>query len=282
MGKVAGAALDVFEEEPPHDNPLLTLPQVLVTPHLGASTIEAQENVAIDVSQEILNILRGQPFRNAVNLPSIPQEMLERVQPFFNLSEKLGSFVAQSVDGAPQEILITYSGDLSNFNISPLTRSFLKGLLTIYMGYGEVNYISAPHVAKLRHINVIEQKASQSKSFTNLIAITIKTTKETFSISGTLLEGFGPRIVSINDFSIDAQPEGHLLLVRHDDRPGVIGRVGTLLGQNDVNIGAMQVGRKGVGGNAIMILTVDREVPQEILDLLTEMKDVFSVKEIDL
>ncbi|MCF6093493.1 phosphoglycerate dehydrogenase [Microaerobacter geothermalis] len=281
-GKVAGAALDVFEQEPPVENPLFNLPQVLVTPHLGASTIEAQENVAIDVSEEILHILRGKAFKNAVNLPSIPSEVMQKVEPFFNLAEKLGKFVAQTSVGALQEILVTYSGELTQVDTSPLTRSLLKGVLSYHLGVGEVNYVNAPHLAEMRHITVTEQKSSSNKGFTNLITVTLKTNQETKSVAGTLLNGYGARIVKIDQYTIDASPEGHLILIHHHDRPGAIGRVGTLLGKNDVNIAAMQVGRKDVGGDAIMLLTVDKQVSPDVLDELGELHEIHSVTEVDL
>ncbi|GAB7386227.1 phosphoglycerate dehydrogenase [Bacillaceae bacterium] len=280
-GKVAGAALDVFEQEPPVDNPLLTLPQVVVTPHLGASTVEAQENVAIDVSEEVLNVLRDLPFKNAVNLPSVPADVMEKVQPYFELSEKLGRMIAQIAVGAPQEILITYSGELTDVETSPLTRNVLKGVLSYHLG-AEVNFVNAPHLAKSRDIAYTEQKSSHSRGFTSLITVTLKTNLEERSASGTLLNGYGARIIKIDQYSIDIAPEGHLLLIHHTDRPGVIGRVGTVLGSNGVNIATMQVGRKDIGGDAIMMLTVDKVVSPDVLDTLGELPEILSVTEIDL
>lgn len=280
-GKVAGAALDVFEVEPPVDNPLIGLPQVVVTPHLGASTVEAQENVAIDVSEEILKILRGEPFKNAVNLPSIPAHVMEKVQPYFTLGEKLGHFIAQVTVGSIQEITISYSGELTEVDTAPLTRTILKGVLSFHLGE-EVNYVNAPHLAKTREINVLEQKSSSNKGFTNLIVVSLKTNQQTRTVAGTLLNGYGARIVKIDDFAIDVAPNGYLLYVHHNDRPGVIGRVGTILGTNDVNIATMQVGRRDVGGEAIMMLTIDKAVTPEILDTLGELTEIKSVTQIEL
>jgi len=280
-GKVAGAALDVFEVEPPVDNPLIGLPQVVTTPHLGASTVEAQENVAIDVSEELLKVLRGQPFKNAVNLPSIPAHVLEKVQPYFALGEKLGNFLAQVTLGALQEFTITYSGELAEVDTAPLTRTILKGVLAYRLG-DEVNYVNAPHLAKTRDITVTEQKSSLNKGFTNLLTVTLKTNQQSRTVAGTLLNGYGARIVKIDDFSIDVAPEGYLLYIHHNDRPGVIGRVGTILGGNDVNIATMQVGRRGVGGDAIMLLTVDKPVTSDLLDSLGELSEVSSVTQIEL
>ncbi|MED1644695.1 phosphoglycerate dehydrogenase [Brevibacillus agri] len=280
-GKVAGAALDVFEEEPPVDNPLVGLPQVVTTPHLGASTVEAQENVAVDVSEEILKVLRGEPFKNAVNLPSIPAHVMEKVQPYFQLGEKLGHFLAQVTVGSISEVAIKYSGELTDVDTSPLTRTVLKGVLSFRLG--EVaNYVNAPLLAKVRDITVTEQKAAQNKGFTNLLTVTLKTTQETRTVAGTRLNGYGARIVKIDDFAIDVAPKGYLLYIHHNDRPGVIGRVGSILGENSVNIATMQVGRRDVGGDAIMMLSVDKPLTPELLDTMGELAEVKSVTQIEL
>lgn len=280
-GKVAGAALDVYEEEPPVDNPLIGLPQVVSTPHLGASTIEAQENVAVDVSEEILKVLRNEPFKNAVNLPSIPAHVMEKVQPYFTLGEKLGHFLAQVTVGSISEVAIKYSGELTDVDTSPLTRTVLKGVLSFRLGE-EVNYVNAPILAKVRDITVTEQKAAQNKGFTNLLTVSLKTTQETRTVAGTRLNGYGARIVKIDDFAIDVAPEGYLLYIHHNDRPGVIGRVGSILGENSVNIATMQVGRRDVGGDAIMMLSVDKPLTPELLDTMGELAEVKSVTQIEL
>lgn len=279
--KVAGAALDVFEEEPAIDNRLLELPEVIATPHLGASTVEAQENVAIDVSQEILKVLRGQAFKNAVNLPSIPAHELNKVEPYLNLSEQLGSFIAQLAVGAVRTVNISFAGELTEFDVSPLTRNIIKGILTYHLGE-HVNQVNAPFLAKERGITINEQKTSHSRGFTNLLTVELITTQETRTVWGTLLNGYGARIVKVDDYSVDVLPEGHLIYIRHHDRPGAIGRVGTRLGAKDVNIATMQVGRSNAGGDAIMMLTVDKSVPADILNELTELEEIKTVTEIDL
>jgi D-3-phosphoglycerate dehydrogenase len=280
-GKVAAAGLDVYEVEPPIDNPLFKLPQVVATPHLGASTVEAQENVAIDVSDEVLHILRAEPFKNAVNLPPVPADLLKKLQPYFVLGEKLGLFLSQVTVGSVQQIKVTYSGELSEVDTAPLTRNIVKGVLSYHLG-PEVNTVNSMHLAKVRDIEIIIEKSTASKGFTNLITATLQSNREEKSVSGTLLNGYGTRIVKVDQFPIDVAPEGHLLLVSHTDRPGVIGRVGTVLGSNEVNIATMQVGRKIIGGSAIMLLTVDKPVPSHVLDSMGDIQEINSVTQIDL
>ncbi|SFJ91956.1 phosphoglycerate dehydrogenase [Thermoflavimicrobium dichotomicum] len=279
-GKVAGAALDVFETEPPGHHPLFSLPQVIATPHLGASTIEAQENVAIDVSEEVLHILRNEPFKNAVNLPSIPAELQSKLQPYQSLAEKLGQFAAQIVPGALETITVTFAGEIAEWDIAPLTRMILKGALSCHLS--DVNYVNAPHLAKQRGIQIIEQKSSKNYGFTQLIRVEITTDQEQKSVSGTLLNGLGPRITKINQYSIDISPEGHLLFIQHKDQPGTIGRVGTVLGNYGINIATMQVGRKEIGGQAIMLLHIDKGLTADILHTLKQLDGIDSVTEIVL
>ena len=279
-GKVAGAALDVFENEPPIGNPLIDHPRVIVTPHLGASTVEAQENVAIDVSEEVLNVLRGHTFKNAVNLPSIPAELQERIQPYQNLAEQLGNFVVQLTKEAVETIAVSFAGELNEFDTSPLTRMILKGALSNFVT--DVNYVNVYALAKERGLEVIEEKSSTSRAFTNLITVRIQTATFERSVAGTLVNGFGARVVKIDGYTIDLQPKGHLLFVKHHDRPGAIGRVGTILGNHDINIAAMQVGRRDIGGQAIMMLSVDKPASPDVLRTLNELEEVQSVTEIDL
>ncbi|CAH0118710.1 MULTISPECIES: phosphoglycerate dehydrogenase [unclassified Paenibacillus] len=282
QGIVAGAAFDVFEEEPPRaDHPFLNHPKVIVTPHLGASTVEAQENVAIDVSEQVLHILRNEPYKNAVNMPSVPASVLSKLQGYFKLGEQLGSFVSQMTEGAIQEVVVSYAGDLSEVDTQPLNRYILKGVLEYHLG-NDVNVVNSMHLAKVRDVNVVVQKSSKTKGFTNLITVTLKTKKEERTVAGTLLHGYGERIVQINQYPVDLAPEGHLVLIRHNDKPGMIGHVGTLLGNNDVNIASMQVGRANVGGDAIMLLGVDKEVPKDVLASLTQLQGINAAKEITL
>jgi D-3-phosphoglycerate dehydrogenase len=281
-GIVAGAAFDVFVEEPPKpDHPFLNHPKIIVTPHLGASTVEAQENVAIDVAEEVLHILRNEPFKNAVNMPPVPANVMAKLQPYFLLGERMGMFLSQMADTAPQEIVVNYSGELAEVDTAPLTRYIVKGVLSQHLG-SDVNIINAMHMAKIRDVNIIREKSSTSKGFTNLITVTLRSGKTERSIAGTLLNGYGPRIVKIDQYPVDVSPEGNILLVAHTDKPGIIGRLGSVLGNSDTNIATMQVGRKVVGGSAIMVLTVDKPAPQEAIKELCNLPDIEQVKEIQL
>lgn len=281
-GIVAGAAFDVFEAEPPAaDHPFLNHPQIIVTPHLGASTVEAQENVAIDVSEEVLHILRSEPFKNAVNMPPVPANVLSVLQPYFQLGEKLGRFVGKLSENPIEEIIVKYVGDLSDVDTAPLTRYIVKGVLMNHLA-DEVNIVNAMHMAKLREVNIMVQKATASKTFTNLVTVTLKSKNEEKTIAGTLLSGYGERIVQIDQYPVDIAPEGTMLLISHSDKPGIIGRVGTLLGNNQVNIASMQVGRKVIGGSAIMVLSIDKEAPSDVLTELSQLADLINVKAITL
>ncbi|GIO36967.1 D-3-phosphoglycerate dehydrogenase [Paenibacillus antibioticophila] len=275
QGIVAGAAFDVFEKEPPEaDHPFLNHPNIIVTPHLGASTVEAQENVAIDVSEQVLHILRNEPFKNAVNMPPVAPSVMSKLQPFFGLGEKIGTFATQLNNEAVKEIHVDYAGDLSEVDTQPLTRYVIKGVLSRHFG-SDVNIVNSMHLAKIRDVNVVVSKATATKGFTNLLSLTLKFSDGTERrVAGTLLNGFGPRIVQIDKFPVDFAPEGNLVFIAHNDKPGIIGNVGTLLGKNNVNIATMQVGRKIIGGDAIMVLGVDKEAPKEVLNELTKLAEI--------
>ncbi len=282
-GIVAGAAFDVFEEEPPKpDHPFLHHPKIIVTPHLGASTVEAQENVAIDVSEQLLHILRGEPFKNAVNMPPVPAEVLAKLEPYFDLGRKLGSLAAQIAEGPVREIAIAYAGELADLDTQQLNRHIVQGVLAHHLGADQVNIVNAFHLAKNRGINIAVTKSSETKGFTNQITVTLRTAREERLVAGTSLNGFGPRITQIDKFPVDVEPQGHLLFISHYDKPGIIGRVGTLLGDNGINIATMKVGRTLVGGEAIMVLSVDKGVPKDVLGQLASLPDLNSAREIRL
>ncbi|AJY77203.1 phosphoglycerate dehydrogenase [Paenibacillus beijingensis] len=282
-GIVAGAAFDVFESEPPApDHPFLSNPKIIVTPHLGASTVEAQENVAIDVSEQVLHILRNEPFQNAVNMPPIPANVMTKLQPYFELGEKLGSFITQLLNGAVEEINISFSGELAEVDTQPLTRYIAKGIFGHHLGADQVNIINSLHLAKERGVNIVTSQSQTAKDFTNLITVSLRAKNETRLVAGTLLTGYGPRIVQIDRFTVDVPPVGHLVLISHNDKPGIIGRIGTLFGSKEVNIATMQVGRQIEGGAAIMVLSVDKGVPKELLSEMLELPDLNKAKEIIL
>lgn len=280
-GKVAGAALDVFETEPFVGHALLDLPQVIATPHLGASTIEAQESVAVDVSMDVVNFLNGEAVQNPVNLPSVSKEVLAKIAPFFNLAEKLGTFLSRLTDETIVGVTIHYAGELADYDVRALTRNTVKGILKRNLG-NHVNDVNAKFLAERFDIKVDEHKTTSNKGFLNLMSVEVRTALSVHRVSGTLLNGLGPRIVKVDDYAVDVVPEGHLLFIKHKDQPGAIGRVGTLLAAKNINIATMQVGRSEVGGNAIMMLTIDNHVDQPEMDDLTGLADIYEVRVIDL
>ncbi|MBC7346030.1 MAG: phosphoglycerate dehydrogenase [Clostridia bacterium] len=281
QGKVAGAAIDVFEEEPLRESPLLELEQVVATPHLGASTAEAQVNVAVDVAQDIIRCLRGEPVLNAVNIPAVPQEALAALAPYFVLLERLGKFAAQVISGRVEEITIRYNGSIAQYDLTPLTNTFLKGFLRPVLG-DAVNYVNAPVVARKRGIRLTESKTAEMVNFANLVSMELATDAGPVSLAGTLLQDQQPRVVSFNGYRVDAIPEGHILVIPHLDKPRIIGPVGTLIGAEDVNIAGMQVGRKAVGGEAVMFLNIDAPVSPATLAKIKEIDGVLDVKYVQI
>lgn len=280
-GKVAGAALDVFEKEPPVGNPLLELNQVIATPHLGASTKEAQINVAIMIAEQVLNAFKGQPVTTALNIPIMKPEAMEKIKPFLPLAESLGRFIAQLTDGQLKEIGVEYRGELSQKDVSLVTIAVLKGLLDVKMGE-YVNYVNAKSIATERGIKVVESKFGDVGDYTNLITVTVKSDSIEHKVSGTIFGNKDARIVEIDGYRIDAVPSGYMIVTRHKDRPGVIGNVGSVLGKNNINIAGMVVGRSAVRGEAIMILSVDDEVPQAVLKEAVDKAELYDARYVTL
>ncbi|MBS3886392.1 MAG: phosphoglycerate dehydrogenase [Firmicutes bacterium] len=276
-GKVAGAALDVFEEEPVSCNPLCSLSSVIATPHLGASTEEAQVNVAVQVAEQVANALLGEPLVSAVNVPVIPPETLADVKPFIPLLKKLGSFYTQVFNGQVEAVEILYSGEIANYPVTPLTNSFLIGLLSVIL-QETVNYVNAPVIAKQRGIKVREVVSKTVENFTNLITVTIKTADGTQTIAGTLFNRDDIRIVQIGKYRIEVIPSRYMLVTTYMDMPGVIGRFGITLGNHNINIAGMQVGRQSIGGEAVMVLQVDSPVSEEIIAKLQELDAIMSIR----
>lgn len=272
-GHVAGVALDVFSQEPPTCQRLLALPQVIVTPHLGASTREAQENVAVDVAKEMSRALKGEPFKNAVNIPSVPPEVLNILRPYFNLAEKLGMLVVQLAKGRLERVEVEYSGEIAAYDFAPLTNLVLKGILQPVLEE-EVNIVNASVLADQRGIKIGERKEKVDKDYSNRIKIRAFSAGKEYAVAGTLFREKQERIVEIDGYHFDVVPEGNLIIAPHIDRPGIIGRVGTILGAAGINIAFMQVGRKEVGGTAIMTMTVDSPVPEPLLKQIEEVDGI--------
>jgi D-3-phosphoglycerate dehydrogenase len=280
-GKVAGAALDVFEKEPAVGNPLLELETVISTPHLGAATEEAQENVAIAISQQIVDFFLSGEARNAVNMPAVSPDILPFLRPYLRLGEQLGSFLGQISNYAIEEVLIEYRGEVGEHGTKPITTSVLKGLLTPFVGE-TVNFVNAPIMAKERGIKITESTSAAAEDFASLIALTARSKMEQNYIAGTLFGRKELRIVKLNDFFIEAIPEGHILLVNNYDRPGVIGNIGNALGSQKINIATMQFGRDRMGGNAISLLHLDIPLPPGVVGEILRLPNIISVRQIQL
>ncbi|HEU5462745.1 MAG TPA: phosphoglycerate dehydrogenase [Candidatus Binatia bacterium] len=275
-GKVAGAALDVYVDEPPApDHPLLKLDQVVSTPHLGASTDEAQLNVAIAVAEQMVDFLTKGIVRYAVNVPSISPELLAVLRPYLTLGEKLGSLHTQIGGMLPNEVQIEYRGDVAQYNVAILTVAVLKGLLSPVLE-SAVNYVNAPVVAKDRGIKIVESKSEEAGDFASSIILRAKNGKESLEIEGAMFGAQHPRIVRVNHFYLEAVPEGHILVLQNTDVPGVVGAVGTILGNNGINIAGMELGRSEKGGNAISFTHVDEPVSKKALDELRALPQIVS------
>jgi D-3-phosphoglycerate dehydrogenase len=272
-GKVAAAALDVWETEPPQDYALACHPKVVATPHLGASTVEAQENVAVDVAAEVIKALRNEAFKNAVNIPSLAPEALAKVKPFLTLAESVGRVQGQLLTGRVRKIEVAFAGTLAGLEVSPLTNNVVKGLLDTILSEA-VNAVNAQYLAKERGIKIAEVKEADSEDYGNLIRLTVTTDQGEAVVAGSLLGRNEPRIVQIDGYHLDVVAAGYLLVTRHEDKPGMIGKVGTILGNSEVNIANMQVGRTTAGGPAVMVLGVDNEVPGTIMAQLRAVPGV--------
>jgi D-3-phosphoglycerate dehydrogenase len=281
-GKVAAAALDVFETEPPPaDFPLRTLPNAILTPHLGASTEEAQANVSVAVCEQILEYLLYGTIMNAVNAPSVSRETLAKLRPYLTLAEALGSFQAQTTEGAISSVSVAYVGEVSKLDTKPLTHSILKGLLFPVMG-DEVNYVNAPTVAAQRGITVSEEKIEAVEDFTNLIRLTVRAGMEENMVAGTIFGKYEPRLVQINKFRLEAIPEGHMLFLYNTDRPGVIGAIGTTIGSHSINIARMTVGQEKERGQNVILLTTDTPLTPECLQAVQDLPHVAMAIQLEL
>ena len=276
-GSVGGAALDVFEEEPPKNSPLIGLENFIATPHLGASTEEAQVNVAIEIAEQISDMFEGKGIRNAVNFPCVAGEVCKVIEPYIRLAEKLGSLQSQIISGHINKVSIKYGGEIVNHEVEPITIALIKGLLAHILGES-VNYVNAPVIARERGITVNETKVLENEQFANLIKVEVETNKGKSLVAGTLFTSNKPRIIRIDDFYIDTIPEGNILITRTMDSPGIVGQVGMLLGDNKINIAAMNFGRTAPGGESMVVLNVDQPVSDTVLEKLRQSKNVRDVK----
>lgn len=281
-GKIAGAALDVFESEPPSpDSELLKLDNVITTCHLGASTEEAQVNVAIEIAECVRDFLTGKGIRNAANYPSIDAELYKVLKPYIDVAERLGNFGAQVIKGRICDVEIQYMGDITKYDTASLSMALMKGLLSPVLK-DTVNYINAIPIARSRGIQLRQTKNSVDQEFVNLISLTLKTDEEQRTFGATLSPKREPRIVKMDDFIVDACPMGNLLVMKNHDVPGIIGSVGSILGQHGINIAAMVFGRKTQGGEAVSILNVDSPLTPEVIEKLTKTKNILAVKTVKL
>jgi D-3-phosphoglycerate dehydrogenase len=279
-GKVAGAAIDVYPTEPPTDRALIDLPQTIVTPHLGASTKEAQENVAVDVAIEVIKVLKGEPFKNAVNLPPLRPEVRSALEPFFGLAEALGKFMAQLIPPQLKKVELSYLGEVSKQETSYLSMLFLKGLLQNSLAE-EVNQVNALFLAKERGLKVNENKSLEVNVYSSLLRAEVNVDGETYTVSGTVNENHEARIVEINGYRFDIASSGNMIVIDHIDQPGVIGGIGTIVGAEGINIGSMQVGRKQPGGKAVMVLIVDSPVNENLIAKLETAKTISKARAIN-
>jgi len=275
-GHVAGAALDVFSEEPARENSLFGLDQVIATPHLGASTSEAQVNVAIQVAEQISDFLLTGAVINALNMPSVTAEEAPRLKPFMRLAEQIGSFAGQITETAIKAVSIEYCGPVADLNTKPLTALVLEGLLSPLME--SVNMVNAPVIAGQRGIAVSEIKSEQARQYQNLMKLTVVTEAQTRTVSGTLFNGDQPRIVEIKGIQMDAQVGPHMLYITNQDKPGFIGALGTTLGNAGINIATFALGRNTAGGDAIALIQVDEPPSEEVLQQVRALPHVVRAK----
>ncbi len=280
--KIAAAALDVFVQEPVDPNhPLLTLDNFISTPHLGASTTEAQENVALAIAEQIVDYLLNGVIRNAANFPSVSPDVLRRLQPYITLAEKLAAFQASISEGGIEKVAIEYRGKVAELSVASLTIAALKGLLTPILE-DSVNYVNAPSIAQERGITIEESKNKDAGDYISLITMTVTTNSGSNTAKGALFSRHDPRIIELNGIPLEVVPEGYMLVLTNVDKPGVVGNTGTLLGQHDINIARMQFGRDVPGGKVVSVISIDTPASEELLDKIRKLPNVLSVKQIKL
>jgi D-3-phosphoglycerate dehydrogenase len=278
---VAGAALDVFEIEPlPSDSPLRSAPNLILTPHLGASTAEAQESVGIEIAQSIRAALLEGTIRNAVNMPNLDAKTLAIIGPHLRFGERLGRFLSQIAPKRADSLNINYSGKVNEVDTTAITRAILKGFLQI-AGGGEVNEVNAPAFAETLGLKVTESRLSAPGDYTDMLELSAIAEGKTVSVGGAFF-GTTPRIVSINRRPVEARPHGVVLVLENTDRPGMVGRIGTLLGNHGVNIATMSLSRNQAGGTALTVLNLDSAPDAALLEQIRASEDIHSAQVIQL
>jgi D-3-phosphoglycerate dehydrogenase len=282
-GKVRGAAFDVFSEEPPRSElvkQLIAHPRMVVTPHLGANTFEAQKNVAVDVSNEIVRYLDGKPLESAVNIPKFDADLMQVMQPFLSLIQQMGEFIVQLAPANPSKVTFTYNGKLARYDCSPLTVCGLAALLNRSTEQ-EINMVNSQLIAEQMGISVETVCSTDAESFSSLVTISLTTPAGKRTVAGTIFEGI-PKIVKMRDFSTDFQPEEHMLVISYADKPGLIGKIGTILGEAGINIGSMNLGRRAKAGEAMVVLSVDTPASTEVLDRLATSIEAAFIRSIHM
>ncbi len=281
-GKVAASASDVFEKEPVDPNhPLLKLDNFICTPHLGAATLEAQENVALAIAEQVVDYLVRGVVRYAVNLPSISLDLIPKVQPYVLLAEKIGAFIGQTIDGGITAIHIEYHGEAAELQSAPIHVAALKGLLSPILEE-TVNYVNAPSIAKERGIEVKETKSDNAGNFASLLTMKVTTSTGKKIVSGSVFHKTEPRFIEVDGVALEIIPEGNMLYIHNNDKPGVIGDLGQLLAKNKINISRMQLGREQSGGLAISVVGVDVAAPESLIKEIRTIPNVLSVRPIRL
>ena len=281
-GVVAGAALDVFvEEPPPHDHPLLALDTVIATPHLGAATDEAQVQVAVDIANQIVEFLEEGTISHSVNIPALSVKELEVLGPHLRLGEKLGRLAAQLIGEAPSQVTVGFAGEAADLNAKPIIASVLKGLLSGFLDQ-ELNYVNAPYIAHERGITVAETRSRETADYINTLAVSVRTAKGTHEVVGAVFGNHALRLIRIDGYPIEAAPEGYFLMLLNRDVPGVVGAVGTMLGQSGINIAGLELGRDRAGGMALSLVEIDGPVPAAVMEKLKTIPAITSASLIKL
>jgi D-3-phosphoglycerate dehydrogenase len=277
-GHVAGAALDVFADEPAKENPLFGMENVVCTPHLGASTSEAQENVALQVAEQMADFLMTGAVNNAINVPSISAEDAPRLRPYVALAEQLGLFAGQLTESAIEGVEIEYVGDVSELNVAPLSSAIIAGLLRPLLS--DVNMVSAPAMAIERGISVSEVKRESKGAFDSYIRLSLKTERQQRSVAGTVFSDGKPRIIQVKGINITAELAPRVLYTTNTDAPGFIGALGSVLGAHGINIASFQLGREKPGGDAVSLVNIDNEASAQVLDEIAALEQVTQVKQL--